>query len=44
MAELARAGATAVSGKAGKVVWGQNGVMFSLHEDDEYEAQSRNGE
>lgn len=38
------AGATMVPGKAGKVVWAQSGVMFSLHENEDYEPQRRNTE
>lgn len=37
-------GAPVVSDKAGKVVWGQTGVMFSLHENEECEPWRRNTE
>lgn len=43
-AERAHGGATVVSDKAGKVVWGQTGVMFSLHENEEHEPWRRNTE
>lgn len=43
-AERAPGGAAVVSDKAGKVVWGQTGVMFSLHEREEYEPRGRNTE
>lgn len=41
-ADQAHGGAMVVSDKAGKVVWGQAGVMFSLHENEEYEPRRRN--
>ena len=43
-AERTRGGVTVASDEAGKVVWGQTGAMFSLHESEEYEPWRRNTE